>query len=92
MTPRVLAWPDHLDAFEEWLRRTRDVLEDAVGSVDPVADLPELTSVPDGPLPPALRLRAGAALQALHDVEQVGRRLHGDLGRGQALSEAYGRY
>ena len=81
----VLAWSDHLDALEEWLRRTRDALE---GAGDLADQLPALASVPRGPLPPALRVRAGAALEALRLLEQLGARRREALARG----EAYSRY
>ncbi len=83
VTPVALRWADHLPALEEWLRRMRAVLEGA-GAAD--APLPELTSVPDGPLPDALRLRAESALQALQVLEETGRRRRAGLARGQTYS------
>jgi hypothetical protein len=83
--PCVLPWEDHLDAFEEWVRRMRDVLEDGDLGAD---DLPALASVPDGPLPDGLRLRAQAGLQSLSALEETGARRRGALAR----SEAYSRY
>ncbi len=79
----VLPWADHLDALEEWLRRSRDLIES--GS-EHLADLPGPASAPDGPLPAALRLRAATALQALQQVEQAAARRAVDLRHSQAYS------
>jgi hypothetical protein len=83
--PVVLAWTDHLDALEEWLRRSRDLLETG----DPaLADLPPLACVPAGPLPSALALRAAVALATLDQLGQTAARRLLDLQR----SSAYARY
>ena len=80
--PRVLPWPDHLDALEEWLRRGRALF----AGTDGVVDLPPLVCVPDGALPPELRLRAAADLQELERLQAVvERRLH-EAQRGAAYS------
>ena len=76
----VLAWPDHLDALEEWLRRGRALF---AGTGD-VVDLPPLACVPDGPLPEPLRLRATVALQELDHLQLLGHRRLGAARRGAA--------
>lgn len=81
-SPVVLPWPDHLDALEEWLRRTRDVVEGAAG------EGPEpLVSVADGPLPPHLRLRAAVALQELQRLQVAGQARRRALDRGRAYAQ-----
>ncbi|MCU1692935.1 MAG: hypothetical protein JWM64_2026 [Frankiales bacterium] len=78
--PVVLAWPDHLDALEEWLRRTRDALQGGA-----LESLPgPLVSVGDGPLPEGLRLRAAVALQELQRLQATGLERRLGLARGQA--------
>ncbi|MCW2776598.1 MAG: hypothetical protein JWN17_323 [Frankiales bacterium] len=78
----VLPWADHLDALEEWLRRSR-VLLATDGRLE---DLPAPSCVPDGPLPQDLALRAAVALQTLEELEQAGARRLRELQRGQAYA------
>lgn len=78
--PALLAWPDHLDALEEWLRRGRALLAGTGG----VVDLPPLVCVPDGPLPEPLRLRATVDLQELDRLEELAERRLGAARRGAA--------
>lgn len=78
-------WDDHLDAVEEWLRRTRDLLE---GRGEPADQVPAPGPAPAGALPAALRLRAAAALAAMQRLERLGQARRGALSRG----EAYARY
>lgn len=84
-SPVVLPWADHLDALEEWLRQGRALLEAPEGTETP---LPPLGTVPAGPLPAELHLRAQAGLQELERLQQVGERRR----RGLARGEAYSRY
>ena len=77
----MLAWEEHLDALEEWLRRTRE----ALGSADAVAPL---ACTPVGDLPAARRTRAAAALQALDRLAGLAEQRRRELARG----EAYSRY
>ena len=82
--PAVLPWADHLDALEEWLRRGRALFS----GDDGVVDLPPLVSVPDGPLPDDLRLRATVDLQELERLTELGeRRL-----KSATREQAYRRY
>ena len=81
----VLPWADHLDALEEWLRHGRALLEASEASADA---LPALGTVPSGPLPPDLHLRAQAGLHELERLQQVAERRR----RGLARGEAYSRY
>lgn len=76
----VLAWPDHLDALEEWLRRGRALF----AGTDGVVELPPLACVPDGPLPEQLRLRATVDLQELERLQELGERRLSEARRGQA--------
>lgn len=78
-------WGDHLDAVEEWLRRTRDLLE---GRSDPADLVPAPGPAPAAALPAALQPRAAAALEAMQRLEQLGRSRRGELSR----SEVYARY
>lgn len=77
----VLPWPDHLDALEEWLRRTAATLASPEGGV-----VGPLTTAPDGPLPADLRVRAASALQSLDRLRQAGEQRRRELVRGQAYS------
>lgn len=81
--PVVLAWAEHLDALEEWLRRVREAVER--GEVDAVAP-PACT--PAGDLPRALRTRAAAALQSLERLAGLAEQRRRELSR----AEAYSRY
>ena len=56
------AWGPALDALEEWLRRTHDLL--AAGEPAPPA-----VPLPVGALPTSERLRAQVLLQQLHALE-----------------------
>ncbi len=79
--PVVLPWADHLDALEEWLRRTRDAVEGTA-----LDGPPALVSSADGPLPEHLRLRAAVALQELERLQALGQERRRQLDRGQAYS------
>jgi hypothetical protein len=76
-------WRDHLDAVEEWLRRTRDLLE---GRTDAAAPAP--AAAPPGPLPAALRTRAAAALAGMQRLEQLGPARRRTLARGEAYARS----
>ena len=79
----VLAWTEHLDALEEWVRRTHEVIAD--GSDEAVGPL---ACTPSGDLPAGLRTRAAAALQALDRLAVLAERRRRELAR----AEAYRRY
>ena len=67
----MTAWPDLLDALEA---RTY-VLEAALAAGGEDVELTDLELTADGPLPPALRLRAQVLLARTRQLEQeLGRR------------------
>ena len=76
MTP----WPDLLDALEA---RTA-ALDDALARGDDEVELPALELAADGPLPPALRLRAQVLLARTRVLEQELARRTGAAARARA--------
>ena len=73
-------WPDLLDALEEQTSRLLRALQDGERDVQ----VPDLELDPDGPLPPELRLRAQALLQAMQELQRCLARLTGQSARAAA--------
>lgn len=66
MTAGSPAWPDALDALEEWVRRTAE----GISGDEPAAPDPA-PALPPGTVPDELRLRAQQLLHALSTVEEA---------------------
>jgi hypothetical protein len=76
----VTAWPDLLDALEARTALLEQAL--AEGADDPF--LPDLELAADGPLPPALGLRAQVLLARTRRLEQELARRTGTTARARA--------
>lgn len=76
-----LPWPAYLDALEAWTRRAAAAVR---GGEDP---LPPFDQDPQGPLPPALALRARALLDRMEQLEELGGRRRAGLHHARSYEQ-----
>ncbi len=82
-----LPWADFLPALEEWVRRTGVLVRgeaDVPGGPEGVAEPAPFDLAPEGPLPPALALRARALVAEMDALQAAGAARRASLLRASA--------